>query len=165
MRTRGPAIPIWGAILVPLLFLNCSKGTDSDGPKTEISAKINSSRVAINYAIANLLPEHDLLYMIAANNSAGALPSAMIRFPEASNRRVGVAAGCEFDLIVSLSESYLAGSQADNESAVANVEFSRLELRDGGRISGKITGFVERENHPEAGLLSLEVTFKNVVIE
>jgi len=155
-----------GGIFLSLMLLSCgSKGTDSDGTVTKISVEINSSAIDINYAIANLLAEEDLLFIIAAKNSVGEFPSVMIRFPDASNRHTGVSEECEFDLIVDLTESYLAGSLAENELAIANVEFSRLELHDGGHISGTISGFVERENHPEVGLLPLEVTFSNVPIE
>jgi hypothetical protein len=148
-----------------LLFFHCSNGTDSGRLGTEISVSINSVVMDINYATANLISEQDLLYLIIANNGTGALPSAMIGFPGASNRHIGVSAPCEFDLVVSGSESFLAGSQADNQAAIANVEFSRLELHEGGRISGEIIGLVEREGNPEAGLLSLELTFENVIIE
>jgi hypothetical protein len=53
---------------------------------------------------------------------------------------------------------------AQNDSAVSDVIFSRLELRQDGRVSGDVSGMAEKQDHPEEGLFPLQIQFRNIPV-
>lgn len=92
----------------------------------------------------------------------GGYPICTLTVGSMDTVQVGMHVECDVSLHVDSSTIYTCGSLAQGDSAVATVNFSSIDLSQGGLLSGDAGGMMEHMDHIEEGLTSVMIQFRNI---
>lgn len=162
---------IYAVLVLALLVWSCSKDkktTNPDDTTPSVSATLGQDEISFALWGAeywDITEVHFLIIAFFQTADMGECPIAFISVDSINTVQTGNPVDCLIDLaMVDTTDIYACGSAADNDSAVATITFSRLELTTGGLISGAISGMAEHLNHQGEALRSIEIEFANIPV-
>ena len=158
-------------LVAALLVWSCSKDkktTNPDDTTPSVSATLGEDEISFAASVANYLGFGEVQFLLIAfyqTSDPSECPIAFITVDSINTVQTGNPVDCGLALaMVDTTDVYYCGSAADNDSAVATITFSRLELTVGGRVSGAMSGMAEHMNHQGEPLRSIEIEFANIPI-
>jgi len=155
------------AVSICLIF-GCGKDDKSTSPDNtvpSVSVTVGPHQPAFPALAAAYDPDLKWLLIGFDQGQIGQYPIAFISVTDADSVVVGTPKECSsLNIYIDSTMQFICGSMAQNDSAVSEVIFSRLELRQYGRVSGDVTGMAEKQDHPEEGLFPLQIQFRNIPV-
>jgi hypothetical protein len=85
----------------------------------------------------------NLLFIGFDQGQFGQYPIALISVLNTDSVAIGSPADCLVNVAIDTSLQFVCGGSMVSDSAVAQVTFTRLELRADGKVSGDVTGRAE----------------------
>jgi len=167
MEKSWKFILLTAAILCIYLSAGCGKddnGTGPDNSLPSVSVTVGTHQPTFPATGATYAPSVKWLLIGFDQGQLGQYPIALISIFNADSIAVGNPAECTVSIAIDTTMQFICGSSAQNDSSVAEVTFTRLELSNGGRLTGDITGRAERQDHPEEGLSTLQIHFSNIPV-
>jgi hypothetical protein len=153
--------------MVVLLAYGCGKDDKSTGPGNavpSVNVTFGSNQLSCPALGAVYSQSLKMLVLGFDQGYVGGYPMTAVMIGQADSVHVGVPVECSISLYMDSTTIYICGSMAQNDSAVASVSFSKLELRQGGQTSGDITGRAEHMDHQGEALTPLQIQFRNIPV-
>lgn len=148
-----------------ILSLGCGKDDKATSPEEHlptVTVTLDGDDISFGAYSATYTNSVDILILIFAQGPSGGYPTATAIVSGADAVETGVEVACDVSVYLDSTTAYVCGNTAQNDSAVANVSFSTIELTEGGLLSGDVTGMAERTDHPEEALRPLLIQFRNI---
>ena len=158
----------YAIVIIVLLTCGCGKDDKSTSPgdtTPSVSVALGSNQLSCP-AIGAIYSQSLKMVILGFDQGyLGGYPMTVLSVIGADSISVGNPVECNVSLYTDSSTVYICGGGAQNDSAVANVSFSKLELRQDGLLSGDVAGLVEHMDHPQEALTSLQIQFRNIPVE
>ena len=153
-------------LALALLSLACGKDKKTTNPQSpSFSVTLNGEDLTFQTIVAVYLSSTHELGIEFDQTDRGRYPDALIVIENAHAVEVNEPTACHLLVTMAVNDYYGCGGGADDDDAVATLTFTRLQLTNGGLVSGHLEGLAEHVNHPGENLRSINMEFANIPVQ